>query len=802
MRVSPRWRKLFADFGSIQGRLGLVVAALAVGLISTITITTAFSILTRDIKANYLGTNPASGILDVGHVDDMLVKRVGSMPGIAAAEPLSIVETRARKADGSGNWRALVFVSPDPLAQSLNSLRLESRLDPFPRRGVYLERRALELAGVQLGDSIQLEIPGAGFADVAVGGAVFDPSLAPAQQEQTVYVYLDQKSYAALGGASNPEMIKIQVADTPFDQAHVDKTLVSTAAVLRDGDVPVHLVQSPNAGMHPHEGQMRGILALFLLFGVLAFLLSSVLVSVTVEGLMAQQIRQIAIQKTIGGSTRQIAIPYLAGIITLGLATLVPALPIGVIFGERLASAIAYLLNFDILDASVPYYWWAGWIFAGLAVPVLAALRPVSRATGATVTEALSDIGIGRSKNANGVLNRICGALFSGQALLALRGAFRRQARTLMILGLLSLAGAMFLTSQTVSRSYQASVDIAAAERRHDAEIRLTAPLSRDVLNHIISETPPIASAQLFVRREAAGKNPDGVALVRTYPDGGHGSIILYAGSNETGLKHHVVLAGNFPINGLDGQLVVNQGAWSLLGYPEIGDVIHLSLDGNALDLPLSAVVRQYMTPAAVYAADGDVAATTGAVKLNVVRIVAKAHDVSSVDAAVAALEARVDAAGSGVALAITENLMDQAVSGHVRILIFMLFALGVLMAIVGFLGLTAAQGISVTERTREFGIIRAIGGQRRQILSSLLAEGLIIAAVSLPFAVLLSLPLSYLVDRIVGQMTFGMPLPFTLDLGAIGLWSALAVVGALVASLPPAFNASRLSVRETLVQT
>ena len=123
------------------------------------------------------------------------------------------------------------------------------------------------------------------------------------------------------------------------------------------------------------------------------------------------------------------------------------------------------------------------------------------------------------------------------------------------------------------------------------------------------------------------------------------------------------------------------------------------------------------------------------------------------------------------------------------------------MMAGVGFLGLTAAQGISVIERTREFGIIRAIGGRRRQIMANLLTEALVIALASLPVAIFASLPLSYGIDAIVGNMTFGMALPFTPDPAGIAQWVAVSLAGALVAGLPPALNASRLSVRETLVQ-
>ncbi|MBU0644811.1 MAG: ABC transporter permease [Alphaproteobacteria bacterium] len=802
MTIPPRWRKLIADFGSIKGRLALVIAAMAIGLLTTIAITNAYAILTREISANYLGTNPASGILDIGEVDQTLVAQVRGMDNVAAAEPLSIVETRVRYPDGR-TGRALLFVSPNPLDQSLNTLRVEEQMASPPANAVHLERRALDLADIGLGERLSIEIPGSGFVPVLVAGTVFDPSLAPAEQEQTIYAYLSQQTFIALGGQSALEWIKVLVADDPFDQTLVDQTLAGIAIALEAEGHNVHLVQAPNAGLHPHEGQMRGILGLFLAFGVLAFLLSAVLVSITVEGLMAQQIRQIAIMKTIGARTAQISTLYITGIAIIAAAMLFVALPIGIALGRGLAGIIADLLNFDIVDASTPPALFAAWLVTGLLIPVLFALRPIFRATGTTVVAALSDLGIGRSSGAGGRLNRFVARLFgtSGQTLLALRGAFRRRRRTMMILTLLGLAGAMYMTAGTVSVSYQASVDIAAAERGYDAEFRLTRPLDRNRVAAIAAATPDVIFAAPMMRLEAARMRGDGVALVRTYPDGGHGSMTLYALPGAQELARFQGLEGALPVERLDGQMVVNQGAWALLGRPRIGEQVNLSLDGKRLELPLAAVIRQYMTPASVFAADTDVAAMTGESGINALRVVNAARSPAEVEAVVDRVGQQIEAAGAGISLVVTGNLMDAAVSGHVNILIVLLLALGVLMAAVGFLGLTAAQGISVLERTREFGIIRAIGGQRRQIVTNLLTESLVIASISLPAAILVSIPLSTAINIIVGRMTFGMALPFTPDVCGMGEWAAVSLVGALVAGLPPAFNASRLSVRETLVQ-
>ncbi|MFI9847327.1 FtsX-like permease family protein [Nonomuraea sp. NPDC051941] len=66
------------------------------------------------------------------------------------------------------------------------------------------------------------------------------------------------------------------------------------------------------------------------------------------------------------------------------------------------------------------------------------------------------------------------------------------------------------------------------------------------------------------------------------------------------------------------------------------------------------------------------------------------------------------DARVEGGPLATTE--LREAIDGHIFVLISAVTAMAVLMAIVGVLGLTAATGTSVVERTREFAVMQAIG--------------------------------------------------------------------------------------------
>ncbi|NOX94100.1 MAG: FtsX-like permease family protein [Alphaproteobacteria bacterium] len=788
MTFPIQWLKLVRDFEAMAGRLALVVFAMVFGLICTIAITLAYSTLTRDMADAYVSTTPASGILDIGSVDDALLARIKAMDGVAQAEALSIIRTRSRKPDGSFG-RGLLFLSAQPLAQQIGTLKVEQTgTAPFP--SVMVERRALAVAETQIGGTVTLDLLGIGFTELNISGTVFDPALAPAEQEQAVYAYMDSATWEALGGGPL-EMVEIRVSGDASDQTHVNATLTRVANTLRSEGVNVHLVQIPNAEMHPHQSQMTTILTLFLAFGVVAFLLSAFLVSVTIDGLMVQQMQQIAVMKTVGGRADQIRAIYLVGVAFLGAVALLIATPLGQIGGAALAEAVAYLLNFDLTNTTPSPSLWMLWLVTGISVPILFALRPLARATQMPVTAALSDQGIEAPRKMPKFLARFTGG---GVGRLALAGVSRNRMRSLLIVALLAAAGTITLSARNIAMSYLASVKIAAQERRHDLDIRLSFELSKaeamTLLAGLSAQPLDFAYAQ-----EIAPARKDGLAIVRTYPDGGHGSMTLLALEDTASISHFELLAGDMS-GGFSGGVVVNQSAFSLLGAPQIGGMLNISLDGTVISVPLIGVVRQYLSPASVYISQGDLAKQTGMSGINTLRLIAT--DISDLTAVI---DLRAQALGSGVASAMSENLMAKAVSGHVNILIVMLSALGAMIAAVGFAGLAAAQSISVIERRREFGVLRAIGTNNKQVLIMLLIEGMIFWSLALGVAFCLSLPFSVLFNNLIGDMTFGMPLPFVIDWRTFGFWAVISLCGSLIASLPPGIAATRSSVATSLNQ-
>jgi putative ABC transport system permease protein len=128
-----------------------------------------------------------------------------------------------------------------------------------------------------------------------------------------------------------------------------------------------------------------------------------------------------------------------------------------------------------------------------------------------------------------------------------------------------------------------------------------------------------------------------------------------------------------------------------------------------------------------------------------------------------------------------------------------MLLMLAIIVALVGGIGLMGSLSISVVERTREIGVMRAIGARSRTIMGMFVMEGVLQGL----FSWLVAAPLSFFLARplanALGQAMFDANLDYQYSFGAVIAWLIIILVISTLASILPARSATQISVRDSL---
>ena len=131
--------------------------------------------------------------------------------------------------------------------------------------------------------------------------------------------------------------------------------------------------------------------------------------------------------------------------------------------------------------------------------------------------------------------------------------------------------------------------------------------------------------------------------------------------------------------------------------------------------------------------------------------------------------------------------------------LVVFLLIMAILTAIVGAMGLTGTMGMNVLERTREIGIMRAIGADDRAVMRTVIGEGFVIGSISFVLAIILSIPFTYLLSTIVSLAVFETPIDVVFTFLGYAIWFGLVLLLSVIGSILPARSAARLTIREVL---
>lgn len=119
------------------------------------------------------------------------------------------------------------------------------------------------------------------------------------------------------------------------------------------------------------------------------------------------------------------------------------------------------------------------------------------------------------------------------------------------------------------------------------------------------------------------------------------------------------------------------------------------------------------------------------------------------------------------------------------------------LLALPALLGLANALGINVIERTREIGMLRAVGARRRQIRRMIIAESLLLSLMGIAFGQLGGIFLSILLTEVLDFA--GLHIPYEFPLAGVITAVAVGLICGILAALIPARRASDLEIISAL---
>lgn len=784
--LSPRWMKLLRDGRSEAGRVLAMIAAIAVSLVGIAAVLGALAILKREIAANYLGTSPAdiTLVLPAG-VDEHVLAEVRARPEVANAEPRDAVLARARVGE---EWRPLLIFAVDDFERMrLNTFRSEMGPVTPPPGTMLLERTATGMLETALHGEVRVRTPH-GERTLVVSGVVHDPGLAPAWQERMGYAYITTTTLELLGEGSELHELRIALEQRGLERAAVVDAATAIARSLVDGGHAVEEVRVPPPGRHPHQLQMMTILVMMAIFAAMALVLSAVLVATSLAAMLARQVREIGVMKTIGAGAGQIGALYAVLIAAIGVVSVVIAWPLGVLGARSFAEAVARMVNFEIGSDAIPLAVLGVISISGVIVPLVAAALPIARAVRVTVRASLDQHGV------------TAGGVAAATSLpLPVRNAVRRPARLVLTLALLASGGAMFVTALDVERGWSSMVGKFHRERSYDLELRFSSPQPLGVAQALRG----VAGVE---RVEAWGYAPASIVrrgdfdVTAGYPDGRHAVFSVHAPPPETTLIALPVLEGRWLERGDADVVVLNHSARAQLPDVSLGGTVRLAIEGRMTTWTLVGVVEEVGAGPVAYVSDRAFATATGNEgKARMLRVATAGEDAPARAAALRAVEEALASARIAVEQGLALEEHKNAVGEHIAILVNALIAMAAIFGLVGVLGLGSAMSVSVVERTRELGVMKAIGATPTRIVRMILLEALFIAAVSFLVALGVALPLTAVVGGLVGRLGFMAPLPVILSPVAAGIWLVASLVVSVVATLVPARRAASLTVRDAI---
>ncbi|MGW3629857.1 FtsX-like permease family protein [Streptomyces sp. NPDC005122] len=786
--------------------------------------------LTSQIPTGATPTLPAS-----------LAERLAKVDGVAAAhvdaavENLTIVD-RGNESVGPTSGAPTIATNWQPSERS--PVKLTSGHAPHGAGEALLDADTADRKHVRMGDTLTVQAQPGTFEVRIVGIATFTTT-----NPGAALLFLDTPTAQTrlLGSTSAATSISLDAApgvDDAVLKQHVAAELGTSTYDLKTADE-----QAKDAAAQL-GGFLDVIKYVMLGFAGIAVLVGVFLIVNTFSMLIAQRTRELGLLRALGADRRQVRRSVLTEALLLGLvgSTLGLAAGIGLAVG-LIKLMTAFGMNLKSTEMVINWGTPVASYVVGVGVTFVAAYLPARRAAGVSPMAALADAevaGLGRPLRVRGVVGSVVG--LAGVAAL---GGCVAASKTSTAGSLLGLGVVLTLVATVIAGPLLVRPVIKVLGGAFPALFGSVGRMSQRNALRNPRRTGATASALMVGLALVGGMSVASASMSKSFDqqiDKTLGADFVIQNSNFVPFSQEVT----DKVRGTDGvALVVRQRFTPVAVRLPDGKRIKTTAAGYDPRLDDVAHLRY---------AQGDTAAALGAGHLAMDAKFAREHDVrvgSTVpvefpagrhaDLTVAALTDQESAEGFGMQGGLYAGfgtiekyvpggqdstlyvnaasgtgadqlrsrlektlepypqvqVRDQAdykklVHDQIAVLLYLVYALLGLAIVIAVLGVVNTLALSVVERTREIGLLRAIGLGRRQLRRMIRLESVVIAVFGAVLGLVLGLVWGVCVQQVLalqGLTAFAVPWA---TIAAVVVGSA--VVG-IVAALLPALRASRMNV-------
>jgi putative ABC transport system permease protein len=242
------------------------------------------------------------------------------------------------------------------------------------------------------------------------------------------------------------------------------------------------------------------------------------------------------------------------------------------------------------------------------------------------------------------------------------------------------------------------------------------------------------------------------------------------------------------------GRVIIVNGAFLLATQTKVGDTVELLTPTGRVTYRIAAVAIDLLNAklTTAYLSQANLQADFGATEDVFLQIdLRDGADHESVGTQVKALAAAYPQFKVISGADYYKSIMDMMNAAFYGI--YVVFAI---LAFPSLIAMLNTLTISVIERTREIGMIRAVGGTRKQIRALIVAEALLLAAIGTAFGILGGMYLGYVFVTAIGVM---FPMGYYFPLSGILAAIAIGLLFGALAAIIPARQAAGMNVVEAL---